>query len=102
MALITDIQVFMLVRQTAKHHSVISSHYIYHQQYSDSLDIVLDFCFFLTENHLLHFVNTNHLNILVNLRQQIGLVTSISSEHETPEWKGVCCKFLTNQRIQSD
>lgn len=46
MALITDIQVFMLVKQTAKHPQLNTFPlYTPLTQYSDSLDIALDFCF---------------------------------------------------------
>lgn len=101
MALITDIQVFMRVKQTAKHHSSISSHCIHHSQYSDSLDYHIGFLILITENNPLQLVNSHHLNSLVNLRQKVGLVTSVSLEHEAPKWNVVWYKLLMNQRSKS-
>lgn len=44
MALINDIQVFMLVTHTAKHHG-LSSHCVHHSQDGDSPGIALDLGF---------------------------------------------------------
>lgn len=100
-ALVTDIQVFMLVKQTAKHHSLTSPHCIYHSQYSDSPDITLVSASPSREQ-------PTAVREESSLKQFGQLAPGSRSGSQrfigarAPEWNAVRCKSLTKQRGKSD
>lgn len=83
MALVTAIQVLMLVKHTARHHSLLPSHRIRHSVHRQSRERT-GFPLLLTENNPLCSVNSHRLNNLVNLCQEVGLGTGVSLEPAAP------------------